>query len=248
MKKATEKNILIDGDFIFQKIRHELCFAYSVNVTNQFGIYNVHMPYLTDSGTTASDARAFFQKALWRHLIEGSQANKFVFDRAMIHVCSEPSTLDLVLSLRCLPEQISTPTESEITKAFPYVSEANSLLSPKLANASDVRVRAWGINDYIYDVVVDMWPHRGQKHGLAGMITIKYINSPIPDATINVFDESVGIKFDIGVAGTWVPIYTTAPNSWKSFLEDAKIDTVQHVEYEDGIGRELIVTFEVAGE
>jgi hypothetical protein len=108
--------------------------------------------------------------------------------------------------------------------------------------SSDVKLNAWGIKDYIYDLKIEFYPSNEITNAFTCECSIKYIN-PDQDPNLNVLDFENGFNFLIfsKKSNSFIPFLIPTEERPYFFLNDAEILEHELRINEDKIGHELYV-------
>jgi hypothetical protein len=227
--------------YFLHKIKHELCFVNKINyLQNQ--IYAIDMPVIVPiNKLNATDGRLLMQRIIFQQLNSNS-AKQIGFLRGLITLSSEPDHFQTHLMLNCTTDQISEPAESEWVAAIENGLDTGNDLLPFATMSSDVKLNAWGIKDYIYDVKIEFYPSNETANAFDCECSIKFIN-PDQNPNLNVIDFESGFNFLIfsKKSNSFVPFLIRSEEKPYFFLNDAEIINHELIVNEDKIGHELFV-------
>jgi len=231
----------MSNSYYLQKIKHELCF---VNNINHLGhqVFSIDMPVIVPiNKLNATDGRNLLQRIIFQHF--SSNASKQIgFMRGLITLSSEPDHFQTHLMLNCTTDQIAEPSETEWISAVENGLDTGFDSLPIATMSSDVKINAWGIDKYIYDVKIEFWPDPDFNNSFICESLIKYI-IPENDTQINNLDFELGFNFVIysKKANAFIPLLIKREDKPYFFMNDCEILEHEISVYDDNIGRELFV-------
>ncbi len=235
----------MDKNYFLHKVKHELCLVNNIVHLNN-DVYSISMPVVIPKlKLNATDGRTLMQRIIFQHL--NSNASRAIgFLRGMFNLCSEPDNFETHLMLTCPVGQLSEATETEWIRAMENGLDSGQIEPPVASMGKDVYINAWGIQDYIYDMKVEFWPHTEKPNAFQCHCAIKFIKPEGIEET-NHLDFESGFNFLIysEKSNCFVPFLIQNENNPVFFLQEANIVKYELIEDEDGIGRELFVECEI---
>lgn len=229
----------MSNNYYLHKVKHELCLVNEI-VPLGNDIYSISMPVILPvNKLNASEGKTILQRLVFQHLNSNSSKN-IGFRRGRITLSSEPDNLQVHLMLHCNLEQLTEPTESEWVAALEKGLEKDFLEPPSASMGKDVYFDAWGIKNYVYDVIIEFWPIDDQPYTFECDCFVKYI-VPQGESDTNLLDFSKPFHFEILNQRTnlFSPFIIKNESNPVFFLNDAEILDYEVTENDDGIGREL---------
>jgi hypothetical protein len=231
--------------YYLHKVKHELCFVNKISHLKDT-IYTIDMPVVVPfNKLRATDGRLLLQRIIFQHLNSNS-AHLIGFMRGMITICSEPNHFQTHLMLSCSTDQLSEPTETEWIAAVENGLDTGSTLLPTASMGSDVKINAWGINNYIYDVTIELWPSKDEQKTFICDCLIKYIKPEENDLEQELdFDKGFNFLIFSKKTNSFIPFLIKSEDNPFFFLNDCEILDHSITINEDQIGRELFVRCKV---
>lgn len=230
--------------YFLHKIKHELCFVNNV-AKLQDNIWSITSPIiLTNTKLNATDGRSLMQRIIFQQFNSGA-AKAIGFMRGKINLCSEPDNFEVSFMFNCLPDQISDPNESEWVSAIENGLEVGNSLFPIASKGKNAFINAFGLRYYIYDILIEFWPHANEKNAFECECLIKYIQPENTEEQILDFNKGFDFMIYSEKAKAMVPFLIKNEQNPIFILQDANIISHELKTDEDGIGKELFVKCEI---
>jgi hypothetical protein len=230
----------MSNSYYLFKIKHELCFVNNIlNLGNQ--IYSIDLPVILPvKKLNATDGRSLMQRIIFQHF-NSNASRQIGFLRGMISLCSEPEQFQTHLMLSCSTDQIGEASETEWISAIEKGLDSGLNILPSALISSDVKLNAWGIDKFIYDVKIEFWPDSEESNSFLCDCLVKYI-IPEDAENINNFDAELGFNFLlINHDKISIPFLIKSESKPYFFMNDAEIIKYEIKIDEDKVGHELFV-------
>lgn len=230
----------MSNSYYLFKIKHELCFVNKItHLESQ--IYSIDMPIILPvKKLNATDGRLLMQRIIFQHF--NSNASKQIgFARGMISLCSDPEQFQTHLMLNCTTDQLGEASETEWISAIEKGLDTGINYLPEALNSNDVKINAWGIDQFIYDVKIEFWPDNEQPNSFLCDCLVKYL-IPEDQENINKFDAELGFNFLLkNHNNSAIPFLIKSELKPYFFMNDAEVIKYEIQIYDDKIGHELFV-------
>lgn len=229
----------MSNNYFLHKVKHELCLVNEiVPLSNE--IYSISLPVILPvNKLNASEGRTILQRIIFQHFNSNSSKN-IGFKRGRITLSSEPDNFQVHLMLQCEVSQLCEPTESEWISALEKGLEKDYIDPPVASMGKDVYFDAWGIKNYVYDVIIEFWPLENEPYAFECDCFVRYI-VPEGEKDTNELDFNKQFYFEVlnGRTKIFNSFIIKNENDPIFFLNNAEILDYEITVNEDGIGREL---------
>jgi len=232
---------MMSNNYFLHKVKHELCLVNEiVPLGNE--MYSISLPVILPvSKLNASEGKSILQRIVFQHL--NSNSSKSIgFKRGRITLSSEPDNFQVHLMMHCSIEQLSEPTETEWIAALERGLEKDHIEPPMASMSKHVYFDAWGVKNYVYDVVIEFWPLEESPCTFECDCIIKYI---VPENEEDTNHLDFNKKFNFEILNERTDLFNSfiIKNEHNPifFLNDSEIIEHELIINEDGIGRELFV-------